>query len=87
MNQNQLTKNPKSDTCNWYAYLDQRLKCWRPLFCTIDFVKWGDVKISDEAGEKFYRLRKVQCEVPTALAIEAAIFEQYARIENDQTHN
>lgn len=64
----------------WFAFFDAKSQNWKPLFCQPSFAKWTDVKISDDVGDKFSKLRVVECEGVTAAEIEKAVVEKYATL-------
>ena len=70
----------QNDKAQWYAFYDPIAKGWKPLLCTQSFSKWGDIKINEEVGEMFYKLRVIKCEETTASAIEKIVVETYANL-------
>lgn len=76
-----MPNQTSNDKAEWYAYYDAKANGWKPLFCQSSYAKWTDVKISNEVGDKFSKLRIVQCDGTTAADIEKAVVENYAKLE------
>lgn len=70
-----------NDKAGWYAFYDKKSETWKPLFCVSSYAKWTDVKIDNEIGDKFSKLRVIQCEGTTAADIEKAVVEKYANFK------